>query len=284
VNADSHASHRILVVDDDRALRHSVASLLKTGGHAVVQASDGPAALAELERDHFNLMILDIGLPGMSGLDLLERLQTMPEPPLVVVITADDTPSTLLAAVRGQAYRYVTKPVPPASIVAIAEEALSAGAGALPIQVLSARPEWVELVAPCVLEVADRLQAFVMQLETDLVEEVRESVGQAFRELLLNAIEWGGKLDASRTVRISCIRGKRMLLYRIVDPGDGFDIESLTHAAICNSADDPLGHALVREAKGLRPGGLGLAMTRALVDELIYNEARNEVVFIKYLD
>ena len=45
-----------------------------------------------------------------------------------------------------------------------------------------------------------------------------------------------------------------------------------------------LDHALVREEQGLRPGGLGLVMTRALVDELIYNEARNEVVFIKYLD
>ena len=55
-------------------------------------------------------------------------------------------------------------------------------------------------------------------------------------------------------------------------------------AAICNTADDPIAHAAIREEKGLRPGGLGLAMTRALVDELIYNEARNEVVFIKYLD
>ena len=40
----------------------------------------------------------------------------------------------------------------------------------------------------------------------------------------------------------------------------------------------------MREEKGLRPGGLGLAITRELVDELIYNEARNEVVFVKYLD
>ena len=48
--------------------------------------------------------------------------------------------------------------------------------------------------------------------------------------------------------------------------------------------DDPLQHADVREEQGLRPGGLGLMMTRSLVDELIYNEARNEVMFIKYLD
>ena len=113
---------------------------------------------------------------------------------------------------------------------------------------------------------------------------MRESVGTAFRELLLNAVEWGGKLDPMRMVRISCLRARRMLLYRIADPGQGFSTDGLTHSAISNPEDDPLRHALVREEKGLRPGGLGLAITRGIIDELIYNEARNEVVFIKYLD
>ena len=70
----------------------------------------------------------------------------------------------------------------------------------------------------------------------------------------------------------------------IADPGQGFSIDSLTHSAINNPEGDPIRHALVREEKGLRPGGLGLAITQGIVDELIYNEARNEVVFIKYLD
>ena len=142
----------------------------------------------------------------------------------------------------------------------------------------------MEIVVPCVIQMADRLHAFILQLETGLPPDVRESVAQAFRELLCNAIEWGGQLDPNRTVRISCIRARRMLLYRILDPGQGFNIEALPHAAISNSPGDPIGHAIVREEKGMRPGGLGLVMTRALVDELIYNEARNEVVFIKYLD
>jgi len=279
------SSSRILVVDDDRALRHAVSSLLERNGHTVLQAGDGPAALAHLARTDVQLILLDMGLPGMTGLDLLARVRAGDRHPVVVVITADDTPETLLAAIRAQAYRYVKKPVSPTTIVEVVEETLHASNEAtLPIEVISARPEWVEIVAPCVIEMADRLESFIMQLEMSLPEDVRESVAQAFRELLLNAIEWGGKLDPNRTVRISCIRARRMLLYRILDPGDGFNIENLTHAAIANSPDDPIAHALVREEKGLRPGGLGLVMTRALVDELIYNEARNEVVFIKYLD
>jgi anti-sigma regulatory factor (Ser/Thr protein kinase) len=200
-------------------------------------------------------------------------------------MTADDTPETLLAAVRRQAYRYLRKPFAPSAIVEVIDDAIAtAPSAAMSIEVVSARPEWVELVAPCVLEMRDRIPSFVMQLETDLPEAVRESVAQAFRELLTNAIEWGGKLDPQRKVRISCVRAKRLLLYRIADPGEGFDIDKLRHAAISNPEDSPIQHAIVREEQGLRPGGLGLLMTRSLVDELIYNEARNEVMFIKYLD
>jgi CheY-like chemotaxis protein/anti-sigma regulatory factor (Ser/Thr protein kinase) len=276
---------RILIVDDDRGLRHAMAALLQGAGHSIVQVADGRAALDELAGGAFDVMLLDVGLPGMSGLDVLAEVQKLETPPRVVMITADDTSDTLLKAVRGQAERYVTKPFAPSAILEVVDEVLGMPAGAaLPIQVVSARPEWVELVAPCSLRVADRIHSFMMQLPADLPETVRESVGQAFRELLSNAVEWGGKLDPTRMVRISCIRARRMLLYRIADPGEGFGLEHLTHAAINNPEGDPLRHAIIREEKGLRPGGLGLAITRELVDELIYNEARNEVVFVKYLD
>ena len=102
--------------------------------------------------------------------------------------------------------------------------------------------------------------------------------------LVARAVEWGGRLDPNRTVRIACLRTKHMILYRIADPGPGFSLEQLEHAAISNSDDEPYGHMRVREEKGLRPGGFGLLMTRTLVDELIWNEAHNEVVFVKYLD
>ena len=201
------------------------------------------------------------------------------------MMTADDTPEALLRSFRGQAHWFVRKPFAPARIVEIVNDVLKASAAAaLPIEVVSASPEWLELVAPCSLEVAERVQDFVMQLDAKLADEVRESVAQAFRELLSNAVEWGGRLDPTRTVRISCLRSRRMLLYRIADPGEGFDIDRLAHAAISNPDDDPLGHDRVRQEMGLRPGGLGLVMTRALVDEVIYNEKRNEVVLIKYLD
>jgi CheY-like chemotaxis protein/anti-sigma regulatory factor (Ser/Thr protein kinase) len=274
---------RVLIVDDDRALRHVLATLLTAAGHTVEQAADGPEALARLDGGAVDIVLLDIGLPGANGLDILAQARARPSPPVVVMMTADDTPDSLIAAVRGQAFRYLRKPFPPSTIADVIDEA-TAGSAAMAIEVISARPEWVELVAPCTLEMTDRIQSFVMQLDARLPEAAREEVAQAFRELLNNAIEWGGKLDPDRKVRISCVRAKRLLLYRIADPGEGFDPEKLNHAAIANPPDSPLQHAIVREEQGIRPGGLGLMMTQSLVDELIYNEARNEVMFIKYLD
>jgi two-component system, OmpR family, response regulator len=276
-------SRRILLVDDDRGLRHALASFLVEAGHQVETAGDGPEALAKLEAASFDIVLLDIGLPSMSGLEVLARTRSLAAPPLVVMMTADDTPETLLEAVRRQAYRYLRKPFAPRAIVDVINE-VDVPAAVLSIEVVSASPEWLEIIAPCTFEIAERLHSFIMHLEATLPETVRESVAQAFRELLTNAIEWGGKLDPKRKVRISCVRARRMLLYRIADPGEGFDIERLRHAAISNPADDPIRHLLVREEQGLRPGGFGLAMTRSLVDELIFNEARNEVMFIKYLE
>jgi anti-sigma regulatory factor (Ser/Thr protein kinase) len=199
-------------------------------------------------------------------------------------MTADDTPSTLLRAVREQAHRYIHKPVEPARLLQAVEAALAAGPGLRPIEVLSAKPDWVELLVPCETEAAERIQLFLSQLDADLPAGVRETVGMAFRELLMNAIEWGGQLDPTRNVRISYLRARRMVLYRIADPGRGFRFDEITHSAVTNPEGQPLEHIRAREEKGLRAGGFGILMARELVDELLYNEAHNEVVFVKYLD
>lgn len=275
---------RILVVEDDRATRHLLREVLKQAGHTLVTAKDGAGALKEVAGGPFDLMLLDIWMPRMNGLEVLARLKDVEPRPRIVVMTSDDTPETLLQAVREHAYEYVKKPVQPAELVALVGEVLAAKAGPPGIEVVSARPNWVELLVPCDREAAARIQGFLAHLDTGLPEDVRDSVGFAFRELLLNAIEWGGKLDPSRRVRIAYLRAERMLLYRIADPGPGFKFDNLAHAAVGQPADQPIAHMEEREKKGLRPGGFGILTVRAKVDELLYNEAQNEVVFVKYLD
>jgi CheY-like chemotaxis protein len=276
------AVERILVVDDDRTTRHVTRSVLAKAGFTVRVAKNGAEAIGRLRSGRFDLMLLDVWMPRLDGLGVLDRIKQMRRRPKVVVLTSDDAPETVLRAIRQRAHQFVHKPIEPVALVTLVQEALRTGAQP-PIDVLSARANWVELAVPCTLEAAGQLQAVMAHLDANLPEDVRESVSYAFRELLLNAVEWGGKLDPKRKVRISYLRAKRMLLYRIADPGSGFKMEGLDHAAISHP-DSPIEHMNVREQKGLRPGGFGLLMVRAKVDELIYNEKQNEVVFVKYLD
>ncbi|HUJ31731.1 MAG TPA: response regulator [Candidatus Acidoferrum sp.] len=275
---------RILVADDDRTTRLLISELLRAEKFTVATAADGADALKQLKNGKFDLLLLDIWMPKKNGLKVLAELRKRKSRTKVIVMTADDAPQTLLAAIREQAYQYVSKPVDPPALIAVVKESLEKKAKTLPIEVVSARPEWVELLVPCSLEAAERIESFMAHLKGGLPEEVRSAVGQAFHELLANAVEWGGRLDESRKVRISYLRAKRMLLYRIADPGPGFKLADLNHAAISHAPEEPTEHEEVRRQMGLRPGGFGLVLAQANVDELLYNEAQNEVVFVKYLD
>jgi CheY-like chemotaxis protein/anti-sigma regulatory factor (Ser/Thr protein kinase) len=275
---------RILVADDDRTTRILLSETLRAEKYTVVAVADGSAALKKLKEGKFDIALLDVWMPRVNGLEVLEKLGDKNGRTKVIIMTSDDAPETLLGAIRAQAYQYIAKPIEPKALVTLIRESLKRREEPLPIEVVSARPEWIELLVPCSLEVAERIEGFMAHLKGGLSEDARRAVGQAFHELLLNAVEWGGKLDPSRKVRISFLRAKRMLMYRIADPGPGFKFAELNHAAITHLPDEPTAHDEIRKQKGLRPGGFGLVMAQANVDELLYNEKQNEVVFVKYLD
>jgi CheY-like chemotaxis protein len=250
----------------------------------VVAAKDGAGALKEIAGAPFDLMLLDIWMPKMNGLEVLTRLKAIDARPRIVVMTSDDTPETLLQAVREEAYDYVKKPVAPADLVSLVADVLSAKTEPPRIDVVSARSNWIELLVPCDREAAARIQGFLAHLDTGLPEDVRDSIGYAFRELLLNAVEWGGKARSHAQGADRLPESRSILDVPDRRSGPGFRFEGLVHAAVGHPPDQPIAHMEEREKLGLRPGGFGILTVRAKVDELLYNEAQNEVVFIKYLD
>jgi anti-sigma regulatory factor (Ser/Thr protein kinase) len=151
------------------------------------------------------------------------------------------------------------------------------------IDLVSAAPEWVELRMPCDLGAIPALQNLLTRLDADLPQGICETINYACREMLSNAVEYGCRLDRTARVEVRFVRLKRAVICRIKYPGEGFDPTGLNHAAINNADDDPLQHVFVREEKGLRPGGFGILLTSQLVDELVYNEQHNELLFVKYL-
>jgi CheY-like chemotaxis protein len=274
--------HSILLVDDDRAALDGMSQLLKLAGFSVATARDGVAALAKLKDQRFDVMLLDIWLPKMTGLELLAQLDDLPHQPKVIVMTGDDSQETLLLSLREHAYQFVRKPIQPQKLMDLIRRTLAAPSDLPAIVVLSASANWVEVLVPCARDVADRIQSYIRQLEIDLPREIRDTVGLVFRELLLDAMERNGHLDPNCRVRIAYLRAERMLLYRISDAGVGVSPSDPAKADASRRAEPTTGttqHPQVEPR--LRPGQL-LALAQA--DELLFNEARNEVVVVKYLD
>ena len=122
---EGRAMSSILIVEDDRSTRQFLAETLKTAGFTVASAKDGVEALKRLRAGSYDLMLLDVWMPKMNGLDVLAALPKEGARPRVVVMTADDTPETLLRVVREQAWRYVAKPVEPQALVELLHEVLA---------------------------------------------------------------------------------------------------------------------------------------------------------------
>ena len=118
---------RILVVEDEPPIRRLLRTGLATQGHAVIEAPDGRAALDALGRGGVDLVILDLGLPDIPGLDLLRGIrERWPDLPVVVLSSRDDEPGKVEALDAG-ADDYVTKPFGMAELLARLRTALRHG-------------------------------------------------------------------------------------------------------------------------------------------------------------
>jgi DNA-binding response OmpR family regulator len=279
----------ILVVDDDPELQDLVSFALKREGYEVRQAQDAFKGLEIIEKEKIDLALLDVMMPKMDGLEMLSRLRAHNNDLHVIVMTALSAPETAISALRDHASDFLSKPFDLPQLLSAVKAVFELAPRDVKIEVLSAHPEWIELRVPCDPAAIDPLERLMSQLKTDLPPLTRETVTYAFREMLRNAIEHGGKSDPTQFVEVGYLRSPRIIIYRIKDPGEGFTIESLFRgegatAAFLNPEDDPLQHARVREGEGMRPGGFGILIARDLVDEMIYNEKHNEVILIKYLN
>jgi len=102
---------RILVVDDDESLRWVTQAQLQQSGYDVAAAADAPSALAQIRNDLPDLVITDLKMPGMSGLDLLKAIRAEYPEIIVIMATAFGTVENAVEAMKAGAYDYITKPV-----------------------------------------------------------------------------------------------------------------------------------------------------------------------------
>src|SRR5262245_29041258 len=103
-------SLRVLFVDDERPLQEFMRTELPRLGHEVTVCGDGPSAIKVLEKNSFDAAILDLRMPGMTGIEVLEQLKQMSPDTEAVVMTGHASMETAIEAVRLGAFDYITKP------------------------------------------------------------------------------------------------------------------------------------------------------------------------------
>jgi DNA-binding NtrC family response regulator len=103
----------ILVVDDELIVRESLTKWFREDGFRVDAAPDGPTALKKLQIEKWNLILVDIKMPGMDGMELLHRVKRMNPNTVVIIVTAFATVETAVRALKEGAYDYITKPIDP---------------------------------------------------------------------------------------------------------------------------------------------------------------------------
>lgn len=272
----------LLLIDADPAVHESIGGLLKRADRTIQDAYDGQEALEQIRTQPVDVVLAGQGRNGFDGLKLLRQVRSI-RPETKVILSGELDPARVIRAIRQRAYSYFHQPLARGGLVDMVQQALEAAAWQDDIRVVSARPEWITLDVRCKIDAADRTTHFFREILGTLPEHTADDVCAAFRELLMNAIEHGGKGDPRKRVRASLLRTARAVIVHIHDPGTGFDLDFLPHAAISNPDDDPTRHVEIRAESGRRPGGFGILLTRNMVDELLYNERGNAVMFIKYL-
>ncbi len=276
------ATKNALLIGDDDEVKAALTSVLGPQGWSLAHSSDQDEAYALAQARPFELIVTSRRTSGKEDVAFLRKLRRVRPHTHVIILTDESTPEDVIASMREHAFGYLSKGFSTDNLADTVRTVMETPCWDDGIEIISATPTLLTLAVRCQMVTADRLMQFLREI-TDLPPQECNDVGTAFREMLLNAMEHGGHFDPEKYVEICYVRARHMVMARIKDPGDGFTLEEVCHAAIGNPPDDPIAHVVKRSEEGMRPGGYGVMMAKHLVDELIYGEKGNEVLLIKYL-
>jgi two-component system response regulator ResD len=213
-------SNRVLVVEDDLTVAEVVVTYLKHAGYEVEHASDGQAALDAAARAWPDLVVLDLMLPGIDGLEVCRRLRATGEVP-VIMLTALGSENDRVVGLEVGADDYVTKPFSPRELTLRVKSVLRRAGGAPPMapdepEVLEAGPIRMDVTGHRVTLDGEPLA--LTSREFDLLAHLLAHPGEAFtREALMHSV-WGWEFGDQSTVTVHVRRLREKIEADPADP------------------------------------------------------------------
>ena len=198
-------ARRILLVDDEPGIRTSLSAVLEDEGYSVVAVADGEAGLAQLETESFDCVLLDVWLPGMDGMEVLNRIQERlgDERPAVVMISGHGNIETALRATRMGAFDFIEKPLTIDKVLLVVKNAIAQRRMALELDRLGAGgPEHYPIVGESVPMKALRQQLGLMAATNGRVLIYGES--GTGKELVAHAIHAMSLRAKEAFVEVNC--------------------------------------------------------------------------------
>jgi len=192
----------ILVVDDELSMREFLKILLEKEGYQAVTASDGEKALKAIEMQDFDLVISDIRMPGMGGLELLDSVKKVnPELPFIM-ITAFASPEDAVQAMRHGAYDYITKPFKLSEIKSIITSAIAGHSSDPAHAITQSRQDYANIIgdSPEMRNIFDQIERIAPTHANVLI------VGESGtgKELVAQAIHQNSRFAQNNFVPITC--------------------------------------------------------------------------------
>ncbi len=272
---------RVLVVGDPETLE-ALRALPALDGCEIEGCHGESEALRRLRRGGHEVVVTGRSTPLDEDLAFLDEARAAGPGVRGIVIVPSAERADVIASMRAHVFALFTAPFNPEELGYMVLRAIRERDWKDDIELISGLPDWLSLRVASRRVSAERLVRFMDEIQAGMSAAAREGLLMAFRELLLNAMEHGAGFGSGRTVEVSAVRTERTIVFHFRDPGEGFRLDQLEHAAISNPSDDPVRHMERRQAMGMRPGGFGMLIARRIADELYYSESGNQVLLIKH--
>lgn len=148
----------VLIVDDDSMIRRALADLVSGRGRRLTECGSGAQAMEVMAREPVDIVLLDLSLPDMTGLDIMRRIRESRLEPTVIVVSGDDRIDSAIATLRSGAHEYIRKPFEPVALVRCVDNAIE-----------TRRLAWENAVMRMRLEHSERLHRYFVDNSPDFI-------------------------------------------------------------------------------------------------------------------